>query len=88
MKRHQRISRDARQHAGWCLVLLAASVAAGVWAVRAWQSEAYGGALSLAGALVVLLAAIRQGREALRLRRMVITELYWDNQRSIRPRLF
>lgn len=87
MKRHERFSARSRQHAGWCTVLLAASVTAGVWAIRAWQSEASGGAFALAFALVVLLAAIRQGRESLRLRRLVSIEIYWDQQRAIRPRL-
>jgi len=41
----------------------------------------------LVAALAVLVIALRQGGEALRLLRLVETERYWDRVREIRPRL-
>lgn len=87
MKRTQRILRNARQCAGWASVNLAASGCAGAWAARVGQSDASGGMVLLVVALAVLVIALRQGGEALRLLRLVEAERYWDRVREIRPRL-
>ena len=87
MKRHERISRQARQCAGWCLVTLAVAICAAVWAIRATMDNTSGGALLFVTALVALCFAWLKGARAVRLFRNVSIEIYWDQQRAIRPRL-
>ena len=87
MKRHERISREARQHALAALTLLIASVAMGVWSVGVNSSSVPGGMMLLLLALIGFLAALQQGRESARLFRMADEETHWDHIRSIRPRL-
>ena len=87
MKRSRRLLIQARQCAGWCLVNLAAAVCATVWAIRAAMSNEPGGVLLFLVALVALSAAWIKGARAVRLFRNVSEEIFWDRQRSIRPRL-
>lgn len=65
-----------------CLAFLAVAAASGVWAVRAWQSTEPGGALVLAGALIVLRLALVHGREWSRLGRLAIEEEAWEVSRE------
>lgn len=87
MKRSERLFSKALQHAGWCAVILAASVAAGVWSVRAWQAAEGWGALVAAAALIGSTLSYAKGCEMLRLLRLANTEARWEHEREIRPRL-
>lgn len=70
-----------------CAVILAASVCAGVWSVRAWQAAPGWGALVAVIALIGLPIAFNKGREALRLIRLSDIESHWEHEKEIRPRL-
>jgi hypothetical protein len=88
MRRSERISRTARHEAMMGAMFLTAAIAAGVWAVAALQSGTLpGGTALIVGAAIALCLAWTHGREAMRLRRMCRTEAYWENLRSIRPRI-
>jgi hypothetical protein len=83
--RAERMGAEARHSAGISAVFLTASLAAGVWAVRAWQSEASGGVLALALAFAALSRAETHGREALRVARLARIERRWE--RAKRPEI-
>ncbi len=88
MKRSERISRAARHELARGAMFSTAGMAAGVWAVVAYQSgNVLGGTGLIAGAAIALGLGCLHGREWLRLRRMVRVEAHWETLRAIRPRL-
>lgn len=87
IKRSEKLCGYARQSAGWCAVLLTASVAAGVWATRAAMSDGPGGVLAWTLTLVVLRLAWWHGAEALRLARLVFQEMDMEHERAPEVRL-
>ena len=88
MKRSERFFRNARHEAMVGAMFLTASVAAGVWAVAAFQSgNVSGGTALIAGAAIALCLASLHGREFVRCWRIAERESLWELRSAIRPRI-
>jgi len=87
MKRSEKLCGYARQSAGWCAVILTASVAAGVWSARVAMSNGPGGVLAWTLTLVGFRLAWWHGAEALRLARLVSREMDMEHEREPEVRL-
>jgi hypothetical protein len=84
-KRSDRLMEDAKQNAWLCATLAAFALAAGAWALAAWQT--FG---DIAGLLVLLTAALVRmawvrAVEAWRLRKLAVDETVWEQRREVLP---
>lgn len=88
MRRSERFFRNARHEMMLGAMFSTVSIAAGVWAVAAFQSGIVSGGTGLiAGAAIALCLAGIHGRECLRCWRIAEKESLWELRASIRPRL-
>lgn len=70
------------------LMFLTVSIAAGVWAVAAFQSgNVSGGTALIAGAAIALCLASLHGLEFVRCWRIAEKESLWEMRSAIRPKL-
>lgn len=87
MKRSERLYLHARQHALWSVFFLLASVACGVWAVRAGLSDHWAVIPLVIAALAALYTSFAHGGETSRLLDLARREEAYEWEHSYRPRI-